>query len=188
MPSCDSARPGQPALRPELGVADLVQHRVVDTLARGHAHAERDALRDLAHDPLDPTELVEVGSRQIGARGLVPAVVDGKTARHECLGRVGRYDVEGLGVPVRPHIRDDRVCAFAERRHGWAPAALATQRPVAVGEMENRRLAQPALDRDVGNSRSRKLASRHPIADLGACMPTLGKIYRALPRDCQATS
>ena len=50
-------------LRRELRVADAVEHRVVGALGRRHAHAERDAARDLAHHGLDAAERVEVGRR-----------------------------------------------------------------------------------------------------------------------------
>jgi hypothetical protein len=61
------------ALRLELRVLDLVQHRVIDALARGHTHSERNPARDLAHDPLDASERVEIGARELGARCLVAA-------------------------------------------------------------------------------------------------------------------
>ena len=61
------------ALRREVGVADLVEHRVVDALLRGHAHAERDPPRDLAHDDLDAAERVEVARASArSATALLP--------------------------------------------------------------------------------------------------------------------
>jgi hypothetical protein len=59
------------ALRCEVRVADLVEHRVVDALRCRHAHAERDPARDLAHDPLDAALRVEIGTRQLRLHGLV---------------------------------------------------------------------------------------------------------------------
>ena len=60
-------------LRREVGVADPVEDRMVGPLGRRHAHAERDPAGDLAHHRLDAAERVEVGPRQLGARGLVAA-------------------------------------------------------------------------------------------------------------------
>ena len=52
----------------------MVVHLVhVDPLLGGHAHAERDPARDLAHDRLDAALGVEVVTRELGQRGLVSA-------------------------------------------------------------------------------------------------------------------
>ena len=53
---------------------EMVVHLVhVDPLLGGHAHAERDPARDLAHDRLDAAVGVEVVTRELGQRGLVSA-------------------------------------------------------------------------------------------------------------------
>ena len=61
---------------------------------RGHAHAERDPARDLAHQRLDAAEGVEVGPRQLGPRGLVAAadVVADTRRRHVALVRDAAAD------------------------------------------------------------------------------------------------
>ena len=61
------------ALRLEVGLANSVEHGMIGALLRRHAHAERDAARDLAHHRLDATQLVEISSRQVRPRRLVPA-------------------------------------------------------------------------------------------------------------------
>jgi hypothetical protein len=52
---------------------DLVEHGVLDPLDGGHTHAKRHASRDLAHDPLDAANRLEVSAGQLGADGLVAA-------------------------------------------------------------------------------------------------------------------
>ena len=86
------------ALRREVGVADPVEHRVVGALLRRHAHAERDPARDLAHDPLDAAERVEIGSRQLRARGLVAAADVVADARGRDVALVGDAAADRLAV------------------------------------------------------------------------------------------
>ena len=43
-------------LRCEVGLPDLLEHRMVDPLPCRDAHAEGDPARDLIHDPLDSAE------------------------------------------------------------------------------------------------------------------------------------
>jgi hypothetical protein len=87
------------ALRSEVGVTDPVEHLVVGPLGRGHAHAERDPSRDLAHHCLDPAEPVEVGSRQLRLHRLIAAadVVADAGRRDEAL--VGDTATDRPAVP-----------------------------------------------------------------------------------------
>jgi len=82
------------ALRREVGSTDLVEHRMVHALLRGHAHAERVPARDLAHDRLDAAERVEVVAREVRARRLVAAadVVADTRRRDEALVRDAAAD------------------------------------------------------------------------------------------------
>ena len=85
-------------LRREVRVADRVEHRVVGPLGRRHAHAERDAPRDLAHHRLDTAERVEVGARQLGPRRLVAAADVVADARRRHVALVGDAAADRLAV------------------------------------------------------------------------------------------
>ena len=86
------------ALRREVRVADRVEHRVVGALLRRHAHAERDAARDLAHQRLDAAERVEVAAREVGAHRLVAAADVVADARRRDVALVGDAAADRLAV------------------------------------------------------------------------------------------
>ncbi len=85
-------------LRREVGVADLVQHRMVDPLGRRHAHAERDPACDLAHQHVDAAQRVEVGPRQVRASGLVAAADVVADTRRGHVALVGDAAADRLAV------------------------------------------------------------------------------------------
>jgi hypothetical protein len=89
---------GEAALRREVGRANLLEHLMVRALCRRHAHAERDAPRDLAHHALDASERVEVCAGQLGARGLVPAADVVADAGGGDVALVGHRAADRLGV------------------------------------------------------------------------------------------
>src|SRR5262249_36984189 len=60
-------------LRREVGVADPIEDRVVASLGRWYAHAERVPARDPAHPRLDAAERVEIAPRQLCPGRLVAA-------------------------------------------------------------------------------------------------------------------
>lgn len=63
----------QLALRFERRVPDLLEHRVIDSLACRRAHAERDPLGDLTHDLRDAAERPKIIECQIGPDCLITA-------------------------------------------------------------------------------------------------------------------
>ena len=93
-------------LRGELGVPNLVQHRMVDLLGRRNAHAERDPPRDLAHELLHAAESVEVGARQVGACRLV--------ATADVVADARRRHVPLVGDAAADRLRVTRVMVGAE--------------------------------------------------------------------------
>ena len=76
---------GQLALRRKPRGADLLQHLVIDPLARRHAHAERDPPGDFPHDQLDATQGLQVGTGRPGPDGLIAAA--------DVVAHTGRRDV-----------------------------------------------------------------------------------------------
>ena len=97
---------GEAALRREVRAANPLQHRMVGALRGRNAHAEGDPARDLAHDPLDAAEGLEVGLRQLGSRGLVAAA--------DVVADTRRRDVSLVGDAAADRLRVARVVVGAE--------------------------------------------------------------------------
>ena len=93
-------------LRLELRVADVVEHLVLRALGRRHAHAERDAGRDLAHDALDAAQRVQVGASQLGLDGLVAAA--------DVISDTGRGHVALVGDRAADRLAVTRVVVGAQ--------------------------------------------------------------------------
>ena len=89
---------GELALRLEISRCDLVEHRVIGALGRGRP-SERDPARDLAHDPLDPAERLEVSPGELGARRLVAAADVVSDAGRRDVALVGDRAADRLAVP-----------------------------------------------------------------------------------------
>ena len=53
------------SLRSEVGVANPVEHVVVGSLGRRHAHAERDSARDLGHVMPGAQYCTGIGNRKV---------------------------------------------------------------------------------------------------------------------------
>ena len=77
---------------------------MMDPLDRRYAHAERHATRDLPHHAPYAAQRVEVGAGELGAYGLVAAVVHRNASRHEGLGGVCRYDLASQAFADRLDI------------------------------------------------------------------------------------
>jgi hypothetical protein len=80
-----------PPLRAEIGATDRLEHGVVDGLGVVAPHAEGDAREDLVHDPREV--VADVVDADVGAGGLVTAVVHADTAGLEGLGVIAGDDV-----------------------------------------------------------------------------------------------
>lgn len=107
---------GELALGVELGIADLLEHRVLGPLLRGHTHAERDPARDLAHDSIDTAELVEVAGGQVDADCLVAAADVVADARWRDVALVGHSFLAFAGGELKSIIRaSKKLVAFARQ-------------------------------------------------------------------------
>jgi hypothetical protein len=108
---------------------------MVGALGRRHAHAERDAPRDLAHDRLDAAEPIQIAAHEVGLHRLVAAVVDDDALGKERLRRIAGRDVPRLGETRVPHLAHRNPHALAVDVRLESHAVPAPDRPRFVERM-----------------------------------------------------
>ena len=116
----------------EVRVADRVEHRVVGSLGRGHAHAERDPPGDLAHHRLDAAERVEVVARELCLGGLVAAADVVAHARRRHVALVGDPAADRLAV-ARVMVRAEHAELGVTGGHAALQLLEATRIDIAEG-------------------------------------------------------
>ena len=133
MPSCDSASCASWRCGSKSGVADRVEHGVVGALLRGHAHAERDAARDLAHHGSTPPRRRD--------RPRVRSVLHGLVAAADVVADAGGRDVALVGDAAADRLAVARVMVGAEHaERGFAGLHAALELLEAAG-VDHRRMS-----------------------------------------------